>query len=136
MGGTPRLGDYKYTDVTGDGVVNDRDLVPIGNPSVPRVSYGIAGMVSYKGVDLSFLFSGVGQTSQYTNGWGATEFAIVGFYSGWHNQAWTAERYANGEEILYPALGMSSGVSQNPNNVFIMDRSFLRLKSLELGYQI
>ena len=136
MGGTPRLGDYKYTDVTGDGIINDRDLVPIGNPRVPRVSYGLAGMVSYKGVDLSFLFSGVGQTSQYTSGWGTTEFALVGFYSGWHKQAWTAERYANGEEILYPALGMSSGVSQNPNNVFIMDRSFLRLKSLELGYQI
>ncbi|MGH2623510.1 MAG: hypothetical protein ACRDE7_07580, partial [Sphingobacterium sp.] len=68
--------------------------------------------------------------------WGTTEFALVGFYSGWHKQAWTPERYANGEEILYPALGMASGGSQNPNSVFIMDRSFLRLKSLEIGYQI
>lgn len=136
MGGTPRLGDFKYVDVTGDGVVNDRDLVPIGNPSVPRMSYGLAGTVNYKNVDLSFLFSGVAQTSRYTNGWGVTEFALVGFYNGWHKQAWTAERYANGEEILYPALGMSSGVSQKENSVFIMDRSFLRLKSLEIGYSV
>ena len=31
---------------------------------------------------------------------------------------------------------MASGVSQVPNDVFIMDRSFLRLKSLEVGYTL
>jgi len=136
MGGTPRLGDLKYVDVTGDGIVNDRDMVPIGSPNVPRVSYGLSGSVNYKDFDLSFLFTGVAQTNRNTGGWGSTEFALVGFYSGWHNQAWTQDRYTNGEEILYPALGMSSGVSQNANNLFIMDRSFLRLKSLELGYSM
>lgn len=136
VGGTPRLGDLMYVDVNEDGVINDRDMVPIGHPNVPRVTYGLSGSLNYKNIDFSFLFTGVGQTSRYTSGWGATEFALVGFYSGWHKHAWTAERYANGEEILYPALGMSSGVSQNPNDVFIMDRSFLRLKTLELGYNI
>lgn len=136
VGGTPRLGDFMYVDVNEDGVINDRDMVPIGHPNVPRVTYGLSGSLNYKNVDFSFLFTGVGQTSRYTSGWGATEFALVGFYSGWHKHAWTAERYANGEKILYPALGMSSGVSQNPNDVFIMDRSFLRLKTIELGYNI
>lgn len=136
MGGNPRIGDFMYKDITGDGIVNDRDLVPIGNPGVPRVSYGLSGSLTFKNVDLAFLFTGVGQTSRYTNGWGSTEFALVGFYSGWHKQAWTADRYQNGEAILYPALGMSSGVSQNANDFFIMDRSFLRLKSLEVGYSL
>ncbi|HBK30842.1 SusC/RagA family TonB-linked outer membrane protein [Limibacterium fermenti] len=134
MGGTPRLGDFMYVDVNEDGVINDRDMVPIGYPTIPRVTYGISSSLNYKNVDFSFLLTGVGQTHRYTNGWGVTEFALVGFYSGWHKQAWTAGRYANGEEILYPALGMSSGVSQVPNDVFIMDRSFLRLKSIEMGY--
>ena len=31
---------------------------------------------------------------------------------------------------------MSNGVSQVANDVFIMDRSFLRLKSLEFGYTL
>lgn len=136
MGGTPRLGDFKYVDITGDGVVNDRDMVPMGSPQVPQSSYGLAASVTFKEFDFSMLLTGVGKTHRYTNGWGATEFGLVGFYSGWHKNAWTAERYANGEEILYPALGVSSGVSQNPNTVFIMDRSFLRLKSLELGYTL
>lgn len=136
VGGTPRLGDLMYVDVNEDGVINDRDMVPIGYPNIPRLTYGLSGSLNYKNIDFSFLLTGVGQTSRYTSGWGATEFALVGFYSGWHKHAWTAERYANGEKILYPALGMASGVSQNPNDLFIMDRSFLRLKTLELGYNI
>ncbi|MFA6794804.1 MAG: SusC/RagA family TonB-linked outer membrane protein, partial [Proteiniphilum sp.] len=136
VGGTPRLGDFMYVDTNEDGVINDRDMVPIGYPTIPRVTYALSGSLNYKKVDFSFLLTGVGQTHRYTSGWGATEFALVGFYSGWHKQAWTAERYANGEEILYPALGMSSGVSQQPNDVFIMDRSFLRLKTVEIGYTL
>lgn len=136
VGGTPRLGDFIYVDVNEDGVINDRDMVPMGYPNIPRVTYGFSGSLNYKNIDFSVLFTGVGQTHRHTAGWGVEEFALVGFFSGWHHQAWTAERYANGEEILYPALGMASGVSQVPNDVFIMDRSFLRLKSLEVGYTL
>jgi TonB-linked SusC/RagA family outer membrane protein len=136
VGGTPRLGDFKYVDVNKDEVINDRDMVPIGYPTIPRVTYALSGSLNYKKVDFSFLLTGVGQTHRYTNGWGVNEFALVGFYTGWHKQAWTAERYANGEEILYPALGMSSGVSHQPNDFFIMNRSFLRLKTVEIGYTV
>ncbi|MGV3762519.1 SusC/RagA family TonB-linked outer membrane protein [Parapedobacter sp.] len=136
MGGTPRLGDFMYVDVTGDGVVNDRDMVPIGYPSIPRVAYGLAGSVTYKNFDVSFLFTGVGQSHNYRNDWGVTEVGLVGFFSGWHRQAWTPERYANGETISYPALAMGKGVSQIRNDVFIMDRSFFRLKNAEIGYTL
>lgn len=136
MGGTPRLGDFMYVDVTGDGIVNDRDMVPIGYPNIPRVTYGLAGSVTYKNFDVSFLFTGVGQSHNYRNDWGVTEVGLVGFFSGWHRQAWTPERYANGETIRYPALAMGKGVSQIRNNVFIMDRSFFRLKNAEIGYTL
>src|SRR5690606_3547027 len=101
-----------------------------------RVSYGLAGSVTYKNFDVSFLFSGIGQSHKYTNGWGVTEVGLVGFYSGWHREAWTPERYANGETIRYPALSMNGGVSQVAYSVFIMDRSFLRLKNAEVGYSL
>jgi TonB-linked SusC/RagA family outer membrane protein len=138
-GGVPRLGDFKYVDITGDGVINDRDMVPIGYPDVPRISYAFSGTLNYKNFDLSFLFTGIAQSSYYLNGLGVTEFTNNrgnGFFSGWHLKAWTPERYANGEEILYPALGTSAGVSQQRNDVFIMNRSFLRLKNLEIGYRL
>jgi TonB-linked SusC/RagA family outer membrane protein len=136
VGGIPRLGDFKYIDVNEDGKINDRDLTPIGDPSVPRITYGLSGNVTYKDFDLSLVFSGMQQSSIQHTGWGVTEFGIVGFFSDWHRQAWTPERYANGEEINYPALAMSSGVSQKANSFFIMDRSFLRLKNIEIGYNL
>ncbi len=134
VGGTPRLGDFMYVDVNEDGYINDKDQVPIGNPSVPRISYGFSGQMNYKNFDLSLILSGIAKSSISHTGWGVTEFGLVGFFSDWHTQAWTPERYENGEEILYPALGMSSGVSQKANNFFIMDRSYLRLKNIEIGY--
>ena len=82
-------------------------------------------------LDFSFLFSGIAKASRLYAGWGATEFANVGFFSDYHLQAWTPERFANGEEILYPALGSAPGTSQKPNDFFIMDRSFLRLKNID-----
>ncbi len=136
VGGTPRLGDFKYLDVTGDGKINDKDCVPIGNPKVPRISYGFSGTMDYKNFDLSFVFSGIAESSVTHTGWGVTEFGLIGFYSDWHFHAWTPERYADGEKILYPALGMTAGTSQKPNNFFIMDRSFLRLKNIEIGYHL
>jgi hypothetical protein len=134
VGGTPRLGDLKYVDANKDGVINSRDYVPMGYGEVPRVSYAFSGSVNWKNLDFSFIFSGVAQTSRMYTGWGSTEFALAGFYTDWHLKAWTPERYANGEEILYPALGVSEGTSQKSNSFYLFDRSFLRLKNIELGF--
>jgi TonB-linked SusC/RagA family outer membrane protein len=139
-GGQPRLGDFKYIDTNGDGVINVRDQVPMGYPLVPEISYGLSGVVNYKGFDLSLLFTGIGRSSAYligSSGAGITEVGKKnGFYSGWHLHAWTPERYANGEKIEYPALGISEGASQQPNDFFIFNRAFFRLKNMELGYTL
>jgi hypothetical protein len=123
-------------DVNGDGVIDPKDQVPIGYSVVPRISYGFSGMASYKNIDCSFLFTGIAKSSRMYNGWGVTEFGLVGFYSDWHRHAWTQERYNTGEKILYPALGIASGTSQQDNTFYLLDRSFLRLKSIELGYNL
>lgn len=132
--GTPRIGDFKYVDLNGDGYINEKDMAPIGYSDIPRITYGFSGSVSYKGFDFSVLFSGIGQASRLYQGGGVWEYSLAGFYSGYHLKAWTPERYENGEEILYPALGTSRGTSQVANSFFIMDRSFLRMKNIELGY--
>ena len=136
VGGTPRLGDLLYVDVTGDDKIDDKDLVPMGYGEVPRISYGFSGSLAYKNMDFSFLFAGVAKTSRLNTNWGATEFAMVGFYTDWHMHAWTQERYDNGDKILYPALGIGAGTSQKTNDLFLFNRSFLRLKNVELGYNL
>jgi len=132
VGGVPRLGDFIYVDQNNDGVINDRDLVPIGYPYIPRITYGFSGSLNFRNLDFSFLFTGIAQSNVFS--FGCEEYDLAGFYSDWHLKAWTAERYASGEEILYPALSYSAGTSQNPNDHFILDKTFLRLKNIELGY--
>ncbi|WP_228099532.1 MULTISPECIES: SusC/RagA family TonB-linked outer membrane protein [Bacteroidaceae] len=134
--GTPRLGDFLYQDLNGDGEISEKDMAPIKYSNVPRISYGFSGSVDWKGLDFSFHFSGIAKCSRLYNSWRATEFASEGVYSNWHKHAWTQERYANGERIEYPALAASTGVSHVANDFFIMDRNFLRLKNVELGYSL
>ncbi len=134
--GNPRIGDFKYVDLNDDGYINDKDKAPIKYSDVPRVTYGLSASVNYKDFDFSVLFSGIAKSSRYYSGQGIWEYSLVGFYSGYHLNAWTEERYKNGEKITYPALGVAQGTSQMPNSFFIMDRSFLRLKNIELGYSL
>ncbi len=45
-------GDPRWTDVNGDYIIDDNDLLAIGNP-VPRVTGGLNSMMSYKAFQLS-----------------------------------------------------------------------------------
>lgn len=134
--GTPRLGDFKYQDLNGDGVINEKDKAPIKYGSVPRITYGFGASAKYRQIDFSCQFQGVGKVSQYYSGVGINELGLTGFYTGYHLNAWTPERYANGEKITYPALSTVKSVSHEANDFFIMDRSFLRLKNIEIGYSL
>ena len=134
--GVPRLGDIKYSDENGDGVIDTKDQVPIGYPNIPRITYGFSGSVAFKGVDFSFLFTGIAQSSKSMD-FGFTELTFYdGFFNDIHRRAWTEERYLNGENITFPALSMSRGTNHLSNELTIADRSFLRLKNVELGYNL
>lgn len=47
--------------------------------------------------------------------------------------AWTQERYDNGEKITAPLLSLAQTVSHEPSDFIQYDRSYLRLKNLELA---
>lgn len=134
--GEPRVGDFKYLDLNGDGIVNDKDRAPIGYSSIPGVTYGLSLNLGYKAFDFTVFFQGV---SKYTSNYGAQgvyEYIIRGTYFDYHKNAWTPERYANGDKITYPALSTHSTTNHTANDFFIMDRSFLRLRNIELAYSI
>ena len=134
--GTPRMGDFLYKDVNGDGEISEKDYLPIGYSNIPRITYGFGGSVEWRGIDFSVFFSGLGKASRLYNAWGVSETSGTGYFNEQHLHAWTPERYAAGEEISWPALGTVANVSMQPNDFFIMDRSFLRLKSIEVGYSL
>ena len=135
--GNPRVGDFKYVDVTGDGVVDDRDIVPLKYTSIPGITYGVTLGLDYKEFDFSVFFQGVGRFSSAPGApQGVYEYTYRGSFYDYHMNAWTPERYANGDNITYPALSTHSNTNHVANDFFVMNRSFTRLKNLVFGYTL
>lgn len=134
--GEPRVGDLKYRDLNADGKIDERDKAPVGTGLIPRVTYAFSGGVTYKSFELSLLFQGVGQYATMLEGTGIWETEFDGVFGALHLQAWTQERYDNGEPITWPALSLAKTVNHEPSDFVLYDRSYLRLKNLELAYTL
>src|SRR5690606_22395594 len=61
-------GDIKYKDVNGDGKIDDTDRVAIGATTRPNLTYGFGLSASWKGLDISVHFQGVGKSTYFING--------------------------------------------------------------------
>jgi TonB-linked SusC/RagA family outer membrane protein len=132
----PRVGDFIYYDLNNDGKIDEGDLSPIGYPWVPEIFYSFTGGVQWKNFDVSFLLQGVANTSVVINGVGAYENAAQGVFNDFHLNAWTPERYAAGEKTDYPALSLTTSANHVANDFFVMDRSYLKLRNVEIGYSL
>lgn len=136
-GGVPQPGDFIYQDLNNDGIINDRDMAPIGYSSMlPKINYGINLSAQFKGFDLSVLFQGTGKYSKYYSGRGIFEEEGSKYYPDMVDERWNEERYLAGEAISHPRLANSGSVSHVKNDYYIMDASYLRLKNAEIGYTL
>jgi TonB-linked SusC/RagA family outer membrane protein len=135
LGGTPHVGDLKYVDHNGDGIINELDVAPLGNPDTPEWTFSLGGAISYKGFDLTMLWQGVAGRSLYMNG--STIMMENYTLNQWHQEAWSQERYDAGLPITYPRLD-PSGTSANHlnSNFWLLNSSYIRLRNLELGYTL
>lgn len=136
LGGTPMVGDIKYRDITGDGIINEDDqtiISPYGG--TPRIQYGFGLSVRYKNWDLGAFFNGSALRKIMING-------ITPFGTNDNNlMAWIYEsRWSEDNpdpNAKYPRLGVTDAQNAN-NNVnstyWLRDAGFLRFKTLELGY--
>ncbi|MDR2472223.1 MAG: SusC/RagA family TonB-linked outer membrane protein [Tannerella sp.] len=134
--GAPRVGDLKYCDLNNDGIINDKDKAPLGTGALPRYTYALNGSMKFQNFDLSFMFQGIGQFWTIDMSTGRHEYAFDGVYSQWHRSAWTAERYAAGDKITYPALSTKANANHEANEFFLEDKSYIRLKNAEIGYTL
>ncbi|MDQ6477189.1 SusC/RagA family TonB-linked outer membrane protein [Dyadobacter sp. LHD-138] len=134
--GVPRLGDLKFRDLNGDHKIDDRDKAPIGNGSIPRTTYAVSGGLKFKGFDLNLLFQGVGKYASIIGGQGVWETTYDGVFGSLHKEAWTQERYEKGEKIASPALSLAKTVNHEASDYYNYNRSYVRLKNLELGYTL
>ena len=146
--GEYRVGDIKYQDINGDGQIDSQDQIAIGYTNLPEITYGFGGTAQYKNWDFNIFFQGVARTSFFLNGSsirtpfssGNMERAAINedIYGNVWMSTNTPEQNAN---VTYPRLGMGSGGAGASNNSqastwWLRDGSFLRLKSVEIGYSL
>ncbi|WP_158285099.1 SusC/RagA family TonB-linked outer membrane protein [Arenibacter aquaticus] len=135
-GASPRPGDFIYQDLNNDGVINVQDIAPMGYSSIPRISYGTELSMKWNRFDVSALFFGVAQVSTFNSGAGFYESFNNGTFFTQHLNAWTADRYANGEEITAPALSLNGSASHKANDYYFQDKSYLQLREVTVSYTI
>ncbi|WP_214225430.1 TonB-dependent receptor [Pedobacter sp. B4-66] len=134
------VGDFKYRDANGDGLIDGNDALPSAWGGNPKMHYGLTLNASWKGFDLNALFQGSGNYSvRFTHAY-ATMFWGQGnepayFYDRWHK----ADAYNPDSEWIpgkWPAarLEQDIGALYSESSVWRKDASYVRLKSLELGY--
>ena len=56
--GEYRVGDIKYQDINGDGVINSQDQIAIGYTNLPEIMYGFGATAQWKNWDFNVFFQG------------------------------------------------------------------------------
>ena len=123
-------GDAKYEDVNHDGVINENDIVYLGNAN-PKFFGGGGFQIRWKDLTLTTFFYGrYGQ--KVING---ARISLENMY-GKNNQStavlhrWRAE----GDQTDIPRALYGMGYNYLGSDRFVEDASFIRLKTLSLSY--
>lgn len=143
-------GDLKFADLNGDGKIDKGaqtlsdhgDLVIVGNEE-ERYHYGFNLNVGWKGIGISAFFQGVGKRDWYPGQetgffWGKYN-RPYGYSLKMHENRWTEEN--PNPNAYWPRLvGYSSENGGRPmgtpNNRYMQDASYLRLKALTVDYSL
>jgi TonB-linked SusC/RagA family outer membrane protein len=134
--GGPALGEFQYKDLNGDGTITDADRGPIGNPN-PKFTYGVNLGASYKGFDIATVLYGSygGKIYNYTKYW--VDFLST-FTGNKSNDllfnSWTPSNPNAKTPKASPVGGFGSDATTN--SWYVSSGSFLKMKSLTLGYNI
>lgn len=133
------LGDIRYKDLNGDGMIDVKDEAPMGYSNLPQYSFNMKLGFTYKGFDLSALFIGTAHGSFYLNsGMTIPFYKNAGNAFQWeYDGMWTPEKAASGAKITYPRAVMSGTTSSNDflqSNFWLISNDFKRLKNMEIGY--
>ena len=128
---TPSPGDLRYEDVDGDGIITADDRTVLGQDN-PTWIYGFNFSYEIKGFDIAALFQGIGDAQVFETGRIFAPFANSGGVSTIWRDRWTPSN----TDASMPRIHIGNGgVNHNVNHSwFISDRSYLRLKNLQIGY--
>ena len=145
-----QLGDVRYVDLNGDGVIDEGentlqdsgDRRKIGN-TAPQYLYSFRVNAAWKGFDVSAFFQGVGKQDWYPNGDSRIFWAMYNrpydtfIRKDLVNNIWSPDN----REAYFPRLFGYIALSDSDalgavNDRYLQSVAYLRLKNLSLGYTI
>ena len=132
--GFDATGRYQYKDLNDDGVINSNDKTFIGNPN-PNFTYGINSQMSYRNFTLGIFVQGsqgndiyalryATLTHQYVYGINTLRDVLYNH--------WTPET----PNAAYPVISAVGTSSLRMSDRFVYDGSYLRVRNIELGYNL
>ena len=131
--GQPKAGSTAHNPKP-DSLVDANDQTYLGK-TIPGFYYGFNAGASYKGIDVSIFFQGVGSVQKYDVTRAAAESMNTSGRNQWTTvlNAWTPE---------HPSGTMPRAVYGDPNgnnrtsSRFVESAAYLRLQNLQVGYTL
>ncbi|MDR1707630.1 MAG: TonB-dependent receptor [Prevotella sp.] len=126
---TDAPGGLRVQNTNGDGVIDDNDMVALGDP-FPDFTWGITNTFTYKGFDLSILVQGV----QGMDVWNGDEY--YNETRKW-NKNYVENRWVSAE---HPGDGITpyfnNGINHMLTDYAIQDGSYVALRDITIGYTL
>ncbi len=131
-----QVGDFKFRDLNGDDVIDNKDKSVIGNPQ-PKFTYAFNLNFNYAGFDLRTFWTGVYGNKIYSIG----DIYLSGWDEGGPQNIW-ADVVSNSwtpdhTNAIYPKVspgGTKRNFEKGPVTTSIQNGSYFRLKNLQVGY--
>lgn len=133
---TVKPGDIKYKDINGDNKIDENDKIALGySTTAPEIYYSFHLGAEWKGLGFNALFQGTARYSAVLNTksmyWPLINNTTVSNH--YYDNRWTPEN----QNAKYPRLSSQSNANNyQTNSVWLADRSFLKLRNLEVYYRL
>jgi TonB-linked SusC/RagA family outer membrane protein len=133
-------GAWRFKDLNDDGVINQLDQEPYGFPEYPEYVFSTSAGLSFRGFDLSMLWTGATNVSRllflnstWVNPFGPNNTASLLQYM--VDERWTPETASSAN---FPSMSFNlnntNGSNVRASDWTLKDASYIRLKTLEVGY--
>lgn len=123
-------GDFKYVDQNGDGLIDGRDRISLGNPN-PKYNYGVNTNFAYRNFDLTIDVQGVAGVDIYNANLGY-RFGNENFTKEFFDNRWTGPGSTN----TYPSAKIGGATNYLPNDFYVESGAYVRLRNVQLGYSL
>lgn len=131
-----QVGDFRFVDVDGDGVLDlDKDRALVGN-YMPKFTYGFGGKLWYKGFDFDINFQGVygnkilNLNRRYIDNMEGNVNGTTIALDRWQSES------NPGNGLVNKANRKQTGYNGRTSTWHLEDGSYLRLQNVALGYTL